>query len=145
MEIKGRITAAGPLETKARKDGNGTYTQFPIRIQIGVYKAWQRSGLSGQMQEVDRPDVVGVTYFHDDAREAAAAFGVGDVVKVNLHHSVNDYGRTEAVVDKLDMVKKVAQPSAAAPAPAPAAQPSTAASAPAPAAVEAEKTDDLPF
>lgn len=128
MELKGRITKA-ELGKRNRKDDGSEYTAFELRIQIGTYERNVADYRTQTFNKTTEADELCKTYFHDDARAAAEMYHKGEVVLVKFHHYVNQYGRTETVVDTIARLNDVKQ----APAPAPAPQ------APQP------QGDDLPF
>lgn len=132
MEVKGRITKAGPLETKQKKDGSGSYTIFPVTVQIGIYNAVRANYETRDFSEVTMADEIGHNFFHDAAREAEKKYIKGEVVMVNFHHYIDQYGRTVTVIDSLHPcnARKVEQPK---PQPQPAPE------------AKAEEDDGLPF
>lgn len=130
MELKGRITKA-ELGKRNRKDDGREYTAFELRIQIGTYERNVADYRTQTFNKTTEADELCKTYFHDDARAAAEMYHKGEVVLVKFHHYVNQYGRTETVVDTVARMNDVKQAQDHAPATAPqATQP---------------QGDDLPF
>lgn len=100
MEIKkGRIKKIGELEQSTK---TGTH-YVTIDIQIGVDKTFDR--YTGEQKET--PELVAYVLFHDEAREAAMKYSVGDVVEFELSHYINyQWHRTEVRTANIRIVQK---------------------------------------
>lgn len=109
MEVKGRITKAGPLEQRQKKDGTGTYTMFQLEIQIGLAKRVVADYATQSFKEEQVADTIGKTFFHDDAREAEKKYRNGELVMVKFRHYINQYGRTEVVIDEVNSVNMLTE------------------------------------
>lgn len=134
MEIKkGKVLSLGELE----QTKNGAHL-LHATIQIGVDKTFNR--YTGAQE--DQPECVDYTFWHDEARNAAQQFGVGDVVEIEISHYVDkQWHRTNVITRNIKLVKKAEQ-QAAPSADGQAAQPVATAQ---PIGAKAAEGDDLPF
>lgn len=109
MKVKGRITKAGPIETRTKKDGTGTYTMFTVEIQIGLEKRKVADYATQTFRDETVADVINQTFFHEDAHEAEKKFRKGEIAWVTFRHFINKYGHTEVRVDDITPVNMITE------------------------------------
>ena len=80
-----------------------------MEIQIGLATRWVPNSQTRSFTEETVADTLGKTFLNEDARAAEGKYRKGELVMVKFRHYVNQYERTEVVIDELQPVNMITE------------------------------------